>query len=168
MRAYPQPRHDASDDRTRSRRHKRHRGFLQLQLLRHTHGALTRLLQRQIRTLHAPPYELLDLDNRTDYILLPKFIQRQLQSLADAEKSYEQLQPIVEPFASRLVNLIEGSQKVAPATGKYAANVLAAACKDLRSKLSAVDGARLELNGTGGRFAAYRATKVLAETGSIV
>ncbi|KAK5128147.1 hypothetical protein LTR08_004099 [Meristemomyces frigidus] len=104
---------------------------------------LKNYFQGKLGELHALPYEDLSPEDQTDYVLA--------------------LAPLIEPFASKLVALIERRQRVAPTTGKYAADLLSAACSDVREKGTEIECGRLGMDGRKSRFAAYRAVNVLGE-----
>lgn len=110
----------------------------------------------------------LSLEDRTDYILLEKYLHRQLEGLASFETSHEELKPLIEPFASKLVELIERRQKVVPTTGRYAADVLSTVSEDIGKKLHSIKSGQLRTQNAIDRFAAYRASECLKElTGAL-
>ncbi|CAD0101158.1 unnamed protein product [Aureobasidium mustum] len=112
-------------------------------------------------------YLFLHPEDRTDYILLEKYLHQQRGSLASLKASLEELKPLIEPFASGLVVLIERRQKVEPTTGRYAADVLSSVAQDLEKKLRAISTDERPKD-PGARFAAYRAVKCLEElTGAL-
>lgn len=117
----------------------------------------------KLKELNAVPYDHLDLEGQTDYVLLQKYLQQELQTLKTLGALIEELAPLIEPFVPDLVALFERRQEVTPTTGKYAADMLSAACAAMRSKCSEIGDGRLKMEEDGGRFAAYRAVNVLVE-----
>ncbi|KAG9697017.1 hypothetical protein KCU95_g3884, partial [Aureobasidium melanogenum] len=102
-------------------------------------------------------------EDRTDYILLEKYLYQQLESLASLETSLEELEPIIEPFASKLVELIERRQKVVPTTGRYAAEILSSVFEEIGKKLCEITSNKSQTKDPAARFAAYRAVKCVEE-----
>ncbi|KAK5120692.1 hypothetical protein LTR85_006050 [Meristemomyces frigidus] len=111
--------------------------------------------------LLAVPYARLDLEGQTDYVLLQKYLHRQLRGLKAFESAHKELEPLVEPFASVLVTLLERRQSVTPMTGKYAADVLSASTTEARGRCAKIRDGKLQMSGDEARFAAYRAVDVL-------
>lgn len=117
----------------------------------------------KLTELRSVEFLFLSLEDRTDYILLEKYLHQQLEGLASFETSYGELKPIIEPFASKLVDLVERRQKVTPTTGRYAADVLSSVSEDIGKKLHAITSGRLRPSDAASRFAAYRAVACLKE-----
>ncbi|KAI5198889.1 hypothetical protein AUEXF2481DRAFT_26957 [Aureobasidium subglaciale EXF-2481] len=113
--------------------------------------------------LKALEFDQLDLEDQIDFVLLEKYLRQQLGGLESFETSLEELKPILEPFASELVDLIERRQKVVPTTGKYAAEILSSVSNDVQKKSRDIESDQLRINGKGARFAAYRAANNLDE-----
>lgn len=113
--------------------------------------------------LAAVSYTWLDLEGQADYVLLQKHLHRQLRALKAFEVAHAELNPLIEPFASALVALLERRQKVTPTPGKYAADVLSSANVEAKRKCAEIQDGKLWMGGDGGRFAAYRALSVLDE-----
>ncbi|KAH0279813.1 hypothetical protein KCU91_g1459, partial [Aureobasidium melanogenum] len=117
----------------------------------------------KLTELKTVEFLFLNSEDRTDYILLEKYLHQQLGSLASLETSLEELKPIIEPFASNLVELIERRQKVVPTTGRYAADVLSSVSEDVGKKLHAITCNISRTSDPAARFAAYRAVKCVEE-----
>ncbi|KAK4541469.1 hypothetical protein LTR36_007915 [Oleoguttula mirabilis] len=117
----------------------------------------------KLADLRVVPYEQLDPEGQTDYVLLQKHLHRQLQGLESMEASHTELAPLVEPFASDLVALLERRQKVTSTAGKYAADVLSVAGVEVRSRCAKIEEGQLTAGAEADRFAAYRAVNVLDE-----
>lgn len=117
----------------------------------------------KLTELRTVEFLFLNSEDRTDYILLEKYLHQQLESLASLETSLEELKPIIEPFASKLVELIERRQKVVPTTGRYAADVLSSVSEDVGKKLHAITSNISQKLDPAARFTAYRAVKCVEE-----
>ncbi|KAI4747657.1 hypothetical protein E4T50_02058 [Aureobasidium sp. EXF-12298] len=113
--------------------------------------------------LAAVQFDHLDPEDQIDYVLLEKYLNRQLEGLEEFETSLKGLESIIEPFASKLVDLVERRQKVVPTTGRYAAEALAAASEDVVKKLHAITSYGLLSGDPTARFAAYRAVQYIGE-----
>ncbi|KAI4731115.1 hypothetical protein E4T49_00917 [Aureobasidium sp. EXF-10728] len=124
---------------------------------------LKNYLRDKLVELAAVPFLFLDSEDRTDYILLEKYLHQQLQGLSSFETSFEEVKPIIEPFACKLVELVERRQKVVPTTGRYAADVLSSASEDILKKLHAITSNEIQFQDPANRFAAYRAIKYVGE-----
>lgn len=124
--------------------------------------------RNKLTELKTVEFLFLSLEDRTDYILLEKYLHQQLEDLESFESSYEKVKPIIEPFASRLVDLIERRQKVVPTTGRYAADVLSIVSEDIGEKLHAITSRQARPQDAASRFAAHRAVACLKElTGAL-
>ncbi|KAH0019448.1 hypothetical protein KCU78_g6790, partial [Aureobasidium melanogenum] len=119
--------------------------------------------RNKLTELRTVEFLFLNSEDRTDYILLEKYLHQQLESLASLETSLEELKPIIEPFASKLVELIERRQKVVPTTGRYAADVLSSVSEDVGKKLHAITSNISQKLDPAARFTAYRAVKCVEE-----
>ncbi|KAH0370443.1 hypothetical protein KCU65_g2562, partial [Aureobasidium melanogenum] len=117
----------------------------------------------KLTELKTVEYLFLNAEDRTDYILLEKYLHQQLESLGSLETSLEELKPFIEPFASKLIELIERRQKVVPTTGRYAADLLSAVSEDITKKLRAMKDNECQRPDPAARFAAYRAIKCVEE-----
>ncbi|KAH0019388.1 hypothetical protein KCU78_g6823, partial [Aureobasidium melanogenum] len=119
--------------------------------------------RNKLNELKTVEFLFLNSEDRTDYILLEKYLHQQLESLRSLETSLEELKPIIEPFASKIVELIERRQKVVPTTGRYAADVLSSVSEDVGKKLHAVTSNISQTPDPAARFAVYRAVKCVEE-----
>jgi uncharacterized protein (DUF885 family) len=113
--------------------------------------------------LAAVQFDHLDPEDQIDYVLLEKYLNRQLEGLEEFETSLKGLESIIEPFASKLIGLVERRQKVVPTTGRYAAEALSAASEDVVKKLHAITSHCLLSGDPTARFAAYRAVQYIGE-----
>lgn len=113
------------------------------------------------------PYTELDQEGQVDYILLKKYLDRQLEQLVTSQERNGELKTFLEPFASRLVELLEERQRVAPTAGQHAADVLSTACWDIEAKLAAVKDGSLRCGSKKERLAVYRASNILHELQSL-
>jgi uncharacterized protein (DUF885 family) len=113
--------------------------------------------------LAAVRFDHLDSEDQTDYVLLEKHLNRQLEGLDSFEASLKELEPIIEPFASKLIDLIERRQKVVPTTGRYAAEALSAVSEDVSNKLHTIRDVDYERQDPAARFVAYRAVQSVGE-----
>lgn len=120
-------------------------------------------LRIKLDELLATPFNQLDLEDQTDFLLLQKYLNAQLNGLKSFEDLYKELEPIVEPFTSSLVDLLERRQKVVPIDGKQAADILTSACTTIKETRCMILGGQIILNHKPNHFAAYRATHVLNE-----
>ncbi|KAH0278037.1 hypothetical protein KCU91_g2770, partial [Aureobasidium melanogenum] len=117
----------------------------------------------KLTELKSVEFLFLNAEDRTDYILLEKYLHQQHESLGSLETSLEQLKPLIEPFAFKLIDLIERRQKVVPTTGRYAADVLSAVSEDVGKKLRTIRNNKPQTKDPAARFAAYRAVKCVEE-----
>lgn len=122
---------------------------------------LREYFQEKLDQLDAVNFDHPGLEDQTDFVLLQKYINQQLQDLDAFETSRQELAPLLEPFASYLINLLERRQKVIPTTGRYAADVLSSACISMQERRRQIACGDLSMDGHGGRFAAYRAANDL-------
>lgn len=117
----------------------------------------------KLTELKSVEFLFLNAEDRTDYILLEKYLHQQHESLGSLETSLEELKPLIEPFASKLIELIERRQKVVPTTGRYAADVLSAVSEDVGKKLRTIRDNKPQTKDPAARFAAYRAVHCVEE-----
>jgi uncharacterized protein (DUF885 family) len=113
--------------------------------------------------LAAVRFDHLDSEDQTDYVLLEKYLNQQLEGLDSFEASLKELEPIIEPFALKLIDLVERRQKVVPTTGRYAAEALSAVSEDVTKKLRAIESDESKFRKPEARFAAYRAVQSVGE-----
>ncbi|THW75717.1 hypothetical protein D6D19_03806 [Aureobasidium pullulans] len=113
-------------------------------------------------------FDQLDLEDQTDFVLLEKYLNQQLDGLGSFETSLEELKPILEPFTSNLVDLLERRQKVVPTTGRYAAEVLSSACGEMKRKVHEITNNTFKTSDQADRFVAYRAVSNLDELESLL
>jgi hypothetical protein len=113
--------------------------------------------------LAAVHFDHLDAEDQTDYVLLEKYLDRQLEGLEELETSLKELEHLIEPFASQLIDLVERRQKVVPTTGRYAAEALSAVSGDVTKKLHAIKSDESRSQDPSARFAAYRAVQYVGE-----
>jgi uncharacterized protein (DUF885 family) len=113
--------------------------------------------------LAAVRFDHLDSEDQTDYVLLEKYLNQQLEGLDSFETSLKELEPIIQPFALKLIDLVERRQKVVPTTGRYAAEALSAVSEDVTKKLRAIKSDESKFRKPEARFAAYRAVKSVGE-----
>jgi hypothetical protein len=125
-------------------------------------------LQETLDRLLATRFDSLHLEDQTDFVLLEKYTRRRLQGLDSLESSFKELEHILEPFASDLVDLLERRQKVVPTTGKFAADVLSSAIHEIQKRSREIKEARGSSQEKGDRFAAYRAAENLDELRSLL
>ncbi|RMZ02276.1 hypothetical protein D0860_07286 [Hortaea werneckii] len=103
-------------------------------------------------------YSHLDQEDQVDYILLKKYLDRQLEGLDTTQERNAELEPFLEPFAMTLVELVEERQRVAPGAGQRAA-----ACQDIEGRQTAVERGHLRCHSEKERLAVYRALGILHE-----
>jgi len=115
----------------------------------------------KIAGLELLPYDDLDIDARTDYLLLKTYLDRCRTEQQQYADELVKAHPLVEPAASTLTELLTRRQKVVPTSGHDAASMLARACSDVKSKYEAVCAGDLKLPGNEGRFVAYRAAQII-------
>jgi uncharacterized protein (DUF885 family) len=113
--------------------------------------------------LAAVRFDHLGSEDQTDYVLLEKYLNQQLEGLDSFEASLKELESIIEPFASKLIDLVERRQKVVPTTGRYAAEALSVVSEDVSKKLQAIRNDGSERQDPAARFAAYRAIQSVGE-----
>ncbi|KXL42995.1 hypothetical protein M433DRAFT_145490 [Acidomyces richmondensis BFW] len=115
----------------------------------------------KIGELELLPYDDLDIESRTDYLLLKMYLDRCRTEQQQYAEDLEKLHVLVEPFASTLAKVLARRQKVVPTSGQDAASALTYAHTDLEKKYEAVCAGDLKLPGKEGRFVAYRATQII-------
>ncbi|GAB1739850.1 hypothetical protein NU219Hw_g4784t1 [Hortaea werneckii] len=109
------------------------------------------------------PYTKLDQEGQVDYVLLKKYLDRQLEELDTVQERNSELKTFLEPFASKLVELLEERQRVAPTTGQHAADILSTACQEIEVKRTAVKDGRLRCHSEKERLAVHRALGIIHE-----
>lgn len=108
-------------------------------------------------------FHQLDSDGRADYVLLRKYLTRQVRGFQAFEVQHRELTPVIEPFAGLLVELLERRAKVLHTDWTSAAGVLSAVEAQVRKRHTAVQSGALIMSGPRDRFAAHRAVGVLLE-----
>ncbi|KAF2765590.1 hypothetical protein EJ03DRAFT_205621 [Teratosphaeria nubilosa] len=124
---------------------------------------LQETFEDRLSHLKALSFDKLSHEDRTDYILLQKYCLRQLDGLSDFVSMHSRSKPLLEPFSSRLVDLLESRQRVTPISGKTAAEALAQADELVQQKQQAVADGSLKLVGEHARFAAFNAVHAIKE-----
>ncbi|KAH9830699.1 protein of unknown function (DUF885) [Teratosphaeria destructans] len=120
-------------------------------------------LEDRLSQLERLSFDQLSHEDQTDHILLQKYCLRQLDGLSDFVTLHSRSKPLLEPFSSRLVDLLEIRQRVTPISGKTAAETLARADVVIQQKQQAVADGSLKLEGEHARFAAFNAVHAIDE-----
>ncbi|KAI7086319.1 hypothetical protein KC356_g5157 [Hortaea werneckii] len=108
-------------------------------------------------------YSRLGQEGQVDFILLKKYLDRQLEALDASQERNAELEPYLEPFALKLIELLEERQRVAPTAGQRAAGILSTACQDVEAKRAAVKDGHRRCRSEKERLAVYRALGILHE-----
>ncbi|KAI6789364.1 hypothetical protein KC360_g8274 [Hortaea werneckii] len=108
-------------------------------------------------------YSRLGQEGQVDFILLKKYLDRQLEALDAIQERNVELEPYLEPFALKLIELLEERQRVAPTAGQRAAGILSTACQNIEAKRAAVKDGHRRCRSEKERLAVYRALGILHE-----
>ena len=137
--------------------------FYNVNFSRRRSSRLTAYLNQKLVELGEIPFDRLGQEARTDFVLLQKYLQRQLQGFESFNEELVKMAPIIEPFTTALVELIERRQAVVATSGEYAAGVLSKTCTQIRTRHTSILKDGLQSQDKEKRFIAYQAAKVIDE-----
>ena len=102
-----------------------------------------------------------DQQAKVDFYLMQTFLLRHIEELRAQYQLIEDIKPLLGDWVQGLVELCENRQKVTPAVGKHAGNVLSLANKGITELIAQISTERFEWNGS--KSSAYQAARLIED-----